>query len=360
MLASAHMNRVSIVLLAAAAAACGGNKPKPTTTPLPADQPVAEAPKPDPTPAPEPAPQQLPPLEVKVPAPTVTVKLVSGGRGKKAPIRYTVAAGSKQQVELAMDFSSKQTMEGQTEEQVVPTVVLTGEAEAKAAGADGKTEYALAVASTDARDVKGSQIPVDKFKVALASLSGLVISGAVDANGTAGDVTLRIEKPDPLSAGALDLIRLTLPQFPVLPKEPVGVGAKWQATTSAKLADKLDVTQVTTYELTAKKGTTYTIKGTTKVTGKDQDVAGGKISKISGSGTSQVTLVDGQLFPAHTSSLETAFTASEGDKSMQFSIRVGGAVTPKTGDAAAPAPAGTTGTTPAPAPGATTSTTPQQ
>lgn len=345
-LASAHMNRVSLVLFAAAAVACGGNKSKPATVPLPADQPVAEAPKPEPTPTPEPEPKPLPPLEVKVAAPTVAVKLVSGGRGKKAPLRYTAAAGSKQQVELAMDFSSKQTMEGQSEEQTVPTVVLAGEAHITAVR-DGKAEYALAVASTDAREVQGSQIPLDKFKVALASLAGLVIGGTVDANGAAGDVTLRIEKPSPLSAGALDLIRLTLPQFPVLPTQPVGVGAKWQATTSAKLADKLDVTQVTTYELTAKKGSTYTIKGTTKVSGKDQDVQGGKISKITGSGTSQITLADGQLFPTHTSSLETAFTASEGDKSMQFSIKVGSSVTPKAADAAAP---GTAGTAPAPTP----------
>jgi len=349
------MNRVSLVLLAAAAAACGGNKSKQANlAPLPAEpQPVAEAPKPEPAPTPAPAPAPLAPLEVKVAAPTVEVKLVAGGRGKKAPLRYTAKAGTKQPVELAMDFASKQSMDGQSEEQVVPTVVLAGDAEITAVR-DGAAEYALAVTTTDAREVKGSQVPLDKFKIALASLAGLVISGSVGANGAAGDVTLRIEKPDPLSAGALDLIRLTLPQWPVLPKEPVGVGAKWKATTSAKLADKLDVTQVTTYELTAKKGSTYTIKGTTTVTGKDQEVGGGKISKISGTGTSQVTLVDGALFPTHASSLETNFTASEGDKSMQFTIKVGGAVTPKAAEAAAPAampPAATPApTTPAPTP----------
>ncbi|MDQ3368825.1 MAG: hypothetical protein M3680_25660, partial [Myxococcota bacterium] len=283
--------------------------------------------KPAPPPAEPPAPK--PPLEVAVPATTVAVKLVSAGKGKKAPLRYTPAAGGKQQVELAMDFASKQTLDGQTQEQVVPTVVLTGEAETKAVGADGKAEFALAVSSTDARGVAGSDVPVDKFKVALASLAGLVIGGSVGPHGAAGDVTLRIEKPDDLSAGALDLIRLTLPAWPVLPTQPVGVGAKWQATAAGKLADKLEITQVTDYELVAHKGTTWTIKGKTKISGKDQDVGGGKISKITGTGTSEVTIADGALYPTHKSSTETNFTASEGDKSMLFVIKVGNSVTPK-------------------------------
>ncbi|MBA3819388.1 MAG: hypothetical protein H0X17_10890 [Deltaproteobacteria bacterium] len=321
------MNRLSFLLLAVVVA-CGGSSSKPATlAPLPADPaPVADT-KPVEKPAEPPAPK--PPLEVKVSATAVAVKLVSAGKGKKAPLRYTAKAGGKQQVELAMDFASKQTLDGQTQEQVVPTVVLIGEAETKTVGADGKAEFALAVSSTDARPVTGSDVPVDKFKVALASLAGLVIGGSVGADGAAGDVTLRIEKPDDLSAGALDLIRLTLPAWPVLPTQPVGVGAKWQATAAGKLADKLEITQVTDYELVAHKGTTWTIKGKTKITGKDQDVGGGKISKITGTGTSEVTLADGALYPMHKSSTETSFTASEGDKSMLFVIKVGGAVTTK-------------------------------
>jgi hypothetical protein len=116
----------------------------------------------------------------------------------------------------------------------------------------------------------------------------------------------------------------------VLPKEAVGVGAKWQSTTTAKLADRLDVTQTTDYELIAHKGTTWTIKGITKVTGKDQDIETSKISGITGSGTSETTIADGVLYPTHKSSLETQFKASEADKSAQFAIKVGGAVTPKT------------------------------
>jgi hypothetical protein len=329
------MYRLSIWLFVAAAA-CGGPKPSPTTVPLPPDKPAEPAPQPvadttQPAPTPEP-PKALPPVEVTVPANKVTVKLVSPGKGKRAALRYTTKAGDKQQVELALDFSATQTETGKAPaDQIVPTIVLAGEAETKSIDKDGIAAYALTVSSTDARDVQGSDLTAEKFKIVLGSLAGLIISSSVATNGAAGDVAMKIEKPNEMTPGALELISMTLPQFPVLPAEPVAVGAKWQATATAKLAGKLDVTQVTDYELVAHKGTTWTIKGTTKVTGTDQDVGvGAKITSIKGSGTSEATLADGTLYPTTKSSLATQFTASnpkEGE--VKFDLKVGGAVTPK-------------------------------
>jgi hypothetical protein len=140
---------------------------------------------------------------------------------------------------------------------------------------------------------------------------------------------MRVEKPDHLTAGALEMVRLTLPALPLLPAEPVGVGAKWQTTTTTKLADKIVVTQVTDYELVAAQGGTWSIKGKTSVTGADQELQGGKISGIRGSGTSELTLAAGALLPTYKASLETQFTASEQDQSMTLSLRLGGAMTAK-------------------------------
>ena len=211
----------------------------------------------------------------------------------------------------------------------MPTVVLTGEAAITAVDPAGKADYTLAITSMDARPVAGAQATVDQFKLVLGALAGLTINGTLGASGTAGDVTLRIAKPLDHAAEALDLIRLTLPTLPVLPKEAIGVGAKWQATTTMKLADQLEVTHLTDYELLDRQGTTWTIKGTTTVSGKDQSVEGSKISAIGGTGTSELTIADGVLYPTYKSSLETQFTASEQDKSVVFGIKIGGGVTPK-------------------------------
>jgi hypothetical protein len=342
------MTRLSLLLVVAAA--CGGSpKPTPTTTPLPDDAkppapPVAQAPAPAPEAKPPTPPPPAGPLDIKIPAQQTTVKLVSGGKGKKEAMRYTLKEGAKQAVELALDFSGRQD----TEEQGVPTIVLSASAETKAVGKDGTAEYTLTVTGTDARAVAGVAVEMDQFKHALDILSGLTIGGTVGANGAAGDVTLHMENPPPHAARVLDLIRMTLPRLPVLPTEAVGVGAKWQATTSAKLADRLDVTQITDYELIAHKGTTWTIKGTSKVSGKDQDIETSKVSEITGTGTSEATLDGGALYPTLKSSIETQFKASEKDKSVKFTLKIGSAVTPKDAAAAPPkaAPAPTATPTP--------------
>src|SRR5690348_12676475 len=98
-----------------AAAACG-SQPKPSTVPLPPDTTAAAdtkpaTPAPAPAPAPTPAPEAekpLPPIDVTIASPKVTVKLVSRGHGKRAPLKLTPKAGDTQEVELAMDFTGKQ------------------------------------------------------------------------------------------------------------------------------------------------------------------------------------------------------------------------------------------------------------
>jgi hypothetical protein len=327
-----------LLLMIVAAAACGGS-PKPTQlAPLPDDpKPASSTPgevkpatpdpvavKPEP-PAVKPPPGPPAPIEIRISPPPTTIKVVSGGKGKKELVRYTAKPGGKQAIEFAMDFTGKQD----TNEQVIPTIVLTGEAETTAVDKDGTAAYRVTITGMDARAVTGSNVPVDKFKDVLSALAGLTIDGKLGKSGAAGDVTLRIEKPREHAAETLELIRTTLPALPMLPSEAVGVGAKWQATTTAKLAERLDIAQVTDYELIAHKGTTWTIKGTTKVTGKDQEIESSKVSSITGSGEIELTITDGALYPSFKSSLETQFTASVQDKSLQFLLKVGGSVTPK-------------------------------
>ena len=339
------MNRVSL-LLVASLVACGGGKTKQTNlAPLPEEKPPeakVEPKKEEPVAEP---PKALPPLEVKVDVPAATVKLVNAGKGKRAALKYTAKAGAKQQVEVVMSFAQTASVDGQSDSQVVPTIVLSGEAETKAVDSTGKAEYALAVASTDARDVQGAAVPVDQFKVALASLAGLIISGSVDANGSTAETLMRIEKPDRLSAGALDLIKITLPAWPILPKEPIGLGAKWQTTANNTLraapGDKgIEMTHVTDYELVKRVGSAWVIKSKTTVSGKDQEYKGGKISKINGTGTSEIKLDDGGLYPTSTGQIETNLTASEKDpkdgkeRSMQLAFKIGGSITAKRPDGA--------------------------
>jgi len=331
-----------VVLFAAVAAvatvaACGGKSKPVQLAPLPDDPKVAAeppkeaAPKEAPPPAepPPPPPEPTGPVELKIPARETTVTLISKGKGKLAPLRYTGKVGGKQQIELALDFASNEAMGTEKREMAIPTIVLVGEAETKAIDKAGRADYAIAITGNDARAVPGAQLRPEDMKQMLSSLTGLAIGGSVAANGAASEVTLRVEKPDRRTAGALDMVRLTLPALPLLPAEPVGVGAKWQTTTKTKLAERIDVTLVTDYELVSVKGTTWSIKGTTTVTGGDQELEGGKISGIKGTGQSELVLVAGALYPTYKTAIETQFTASDKDASLTLALRVGSSITAK-------------------------------
>ena len=238
------MSRVSLLLLGLLVA-CAKSKPVPIA-PLPPDkptEPVAEAPKepakPEEPPAQPPAPPvPTGPIEIKLPAAKSSVKLVTTGTGKRAPLRYAPKQGAKQRVELALDWAQTQSEAGKKPMPIVmPTILLSGEAETTAV-ADGVSTNVLTIATTDARDVAGAAVPADKFKTLLTSLAGMVITASVGQSGNAGDTALRIDKPNQFTGDALQIVALTLPPFPTLPSEPVGVGAKWQATSSVMFAGK--------------------------------------------------------------------------------------------------------------------------
>ena len=268
--------------------------------------------------------QAIAPVERTIPAVASTVKLVSGGTGKKAALRY-VARPGKQPIELALDFSGEQD----TQREVLPTLVLRGDVDVRDVSADGSAQYVYAVTAADARPVAGAVVSIEQFKTVANRLTGLTITGRRSATGVPGEVTLRLEEPAERSAEALELVRLTLPVLPVLPVEPVGVGAKWQVSTPAKLADRLDVTQITDYEVIGRKAAAWTIRGTTRVVGKDQELEGSPITAIGGTGTSELVLSEAARHPTYRATLQTQFTASAKDASAQFVLKVGGAVGPR-------------------------------
>ena len=346
------------------AAACGGGSHKSTTPPPPLPETKPEAtptpPKPDAekaaeaTKVPEPPPG---PVEVPLKAQQPTVKLVTAGKGKKAQLKLTPKAGDKVPVEIALDFTGKTGMPpelGGPQEQIAPQVIASGTLENQEVAADGTTKFQVAIAKVDAKDIQGSKPTAEEFKGALSSLTGATIAGSVNPNGSTSDLTVHVDKPDAHTKDALEVVHLALlPMWPVLPTEPIGAGAKWTATSTYKFADQLDVTSTTDYELVSHKGTDWVIKGTTKLSGKDQEMGAGgqsaKVSNIAGSGTIQATISDGKLVPANKSTLSTTFTATahvpagDGnpakDVAIKFELSQGTNVTSPGASATTPPPA---------------------
>jgi len=322
------MPRLALLLVAGVTACGGAPKKQPDQPILPPDStPTKPEVKPDPKPA-EPVAEKpaepMKPADVSLPLGETTVKLLTAGKGAKAKLAFAPAPDAKQHVEVAMDFHAKQD----TTDDISPTMILAGDATAKA-GTAGATVYALAITAATAKDVAGSQLPAAKLQPALVSLVGMTMGGTVAPNGTSKELTLHIEKPDAMTGSALQLVGLAWPEMAAFPAEAVGVGAKWEATAQTHLAEKLAVTRVTTYEVTAHKGKAWTLKQTVALTGADQDLDGAKASKIAGSGSGELVYTDGAIFPSGTLKGETHFTVLAGDKTVQLSIETGAAITTK-------------------------------
>lgn len=300
-------------------AACGGKQKHVDTVPLPPEPKQEEAKKePEPTKPAEPEAPPAPkgPVTVNIESAKPTVKLVSAGKGTKAALKVAPKTGAKQTVEVALDFQGGQDgppEAGGKQQQIAPTVVLAADVETKEVGADGQSKFMLTISGVDAKDVTGAKVPADQFKNELLSLQGATIEGSVGANGSTSDLTLKIEKPDAKSVEALQLVKtVLLPMWPVLPDQPIAPGAKWTVTTTEKIADQLEVTKTIDYQLVSKKGTEWTIKGTAKMTGKDQDLQGAKIGAIGGVGSIDSVVTEGALLAKSTQKLATDFTITAG------------------------------------------------
>lgn len=331
------MSRMSVglaSLLCFVAFACGGSSKPAPVAPLPADkpaEPVAQNPAPPPAPEPkkEEPPPPMGPISVKFEPQDVKVKLVSAGKGAKTKLAYAPKAGTKQAGELAVDFYVKQSAPaelGGDDEKALQTMVLVGEGEAKTAEKDG-SEVVFTVTSTDARPFPGrDQVPIEKLKELLATAKGLTFTGKFAPTG-AGDTTISIEKATPGTVEVMQMLVLAQPTWPVLPDAAVGVGAKWKATTTTKLMSQVTVTVVTDYELVAKKGNVWTIKGKSKLSGAEQDLKGAKVTGIQGTGETEATVVEGGVIPTFKTKLDAGFSVAQGAQAVKFAMQIGTAFT---------------------------------
>ena len=320
------MNRLAYVLLIACARP--GSTPNspippepPSTEPKPAE-PIATKPDEPSKPSPPPPPAKEA-HDASVTTAKPTVKLVSAGSGKKSKLAIAATAG-KLGVDWELGFTATSDGKGQT----LPDIVFHTDADVSATAND-TTAYKLVLKGIDLKDVPGETRP-DHFELALAPLAGLVIAGSVHGDGTRTDIALHHDSVDPQTAGAIDQLVKPgiLSWWPVLPADAIGTGAKWEVTTPREIGlspeDMLKVDETITYELVSRKDKTAEIKGTIKVTGAVQDIAGAKITNIGGGGTFTATLVDGLFATTHAdvaTRFEVAVPEEKGTGTHKFELK---------------------------------------
>jgi hypothetical protein len=308
------MRRTLVTLLITSAAASCGGPAKPTTPPpqLPEDKKPEVVAAPAPV-KPAPPPKDPDPIDVPLEMGKATYKLRSPGKGTKSVIKIAATAGMTQPIELALDFAGKQVAPadlGGTQEDVAPTLVLASDVVVGDVTPDG-SKFTVTVTGVDARDRTGAKATKDQFKSELGILKGIQLAGTVAASGQISGMSLHVAKPTANTMAALELVKISMmPMWPLVPTEAIGVGAKWTVTTPYTIANQIQATQTTDYEVVSHKGTAWVVKGKTKLTGDDQVVKENKFEKIGGTGGVDVTITDGVFMPTSATKLTDDFSAS--------------------------------------------------
>lgn len=175
------------------------------------------------------------------------VKLLNPGAEPRAARRYAFVKGKAERRTATIRVRMEQG--GQSADQ--PSLRLQLALSPTAAGPQGAT-FEVKLAGVELADTKG--IPPEALAQASAGLKGLAgLAGRFDlsSQGVLGELAFTSD-PKMASAGAAEILPLVQQavelMVPILPAEPVGVGAEWTVTTSG--ADQgLTVKNVTKYTL---------------------------------------------------------------------------------------------------------------
>ena len=107
------------------------------------------------------------PIEAKIPAITTRSSWSPPGKGKKEALELSAKAGNKQAGRARARLHAQAVGGAQSAEEVVPTIVLGGDAETKTAEGRQLSSTRSSINRTDARETTGAKIPTRQVSAPL-------------------------------------------------------------------------------------------------------------------------------------------------------------------------------------------------
>jgi len=231
--------------------------------------------------------------EAPPPAPALDgVQVVGAGSEPRQLLRYHVAKGTTNVVDLALDVDIDASGQGGP----LPTLVMTTEMVAEDVLPDGSTRLRTTITNVTARDRPGGAITAAQMAEQSELMRGLILRGTLAPDGVLRDLKVdaggRVLPPG-LTA-QLDTLSKSFEQVAMpLPRTPVGPGASWLYSRTLTQSGMV-MTTTTTFTLVAIDGDKLTFESATLVSGEDQAVTQGsatiQLSKISGKGSGKGTV----------------------------------------------------------------------
>lgn len=266
------MSRTGGLIVACVVMGCGGKAAPPPAAPAPAPAEPAPAPvavEREEAAAPSPPPEVLPEEPAAPPPDPVThsfeserpkVELLSKGKGKREPLRYSSKVGEPIDCLTTLDLE----LRGQVTV-VIPKVTMAWRG--TIAGADrGQITLGATIDTVEVADAAGldaiSQRAADEMRVNMAPMRGARLEMTMNDRGVMTRSTVITQGPvDPTVVAGM---KMGSGGGLVVPDQPLGVGARWRVTRVDKQA-LVTTTAVATYELTSRAGGVAMITGTVDV-----------------------------------------------------------------------------------------------
>ena len=234
------------------------------------------------------------------------LQLVSRGNEPRQVLRYRLAKGTSQKLEVAVDMNINAGDMGGA----LPTIVMSftvGVEDVVPVGAKLRTT----VVDMEARDRDETRVKPEALNGPLDMMKGIVLTATLTPNGRlfgskidTGGKQMPQEAKSQLAALASSFDNLMMP----LPDDAVGVGAVWRNSKPIE-QNGLKLTAVNTVQLTAIDGDKLSFTIDTETHGADQTVNQGgttlEVTHITGTGTGTGTIDLRTL--AVTSELTTEF-----------------------------------------------------
>jgi hypothetical protein len=187
-----------------------------------------------------PAPAQTDGDDAEPSIPTPAVEILDPGEEPRAPLRFALTAGMSVTATQSVDQYIRQVdEEGFGNSDRVPTIDLGLRLDVQTVGPDGTAQVLIAFTSVDATG-NGSAASADQARAIESALADLTdLTGTSTFTNRGVQVSGSFDVPDDLP----DTVKTLLDQYesqlstvtPPLPEEPVGVGARWRATTELEL-----------------------------------------------------------------------------------------------------------------------------
>ncbi len=224
--------------------------------------------------------------------PSRTLKLTAAGQGARKPLRFVPTKGAKRTVVITSQESTARGLLGKLPPlEASPSVRTTFEVEVKDVTTDGDIHYEFTYQKSElVADKSTSPDLARQLTAGLAAFVGLKGQAVVTSRGITKELELvPPANATPLVQQATAVARGMMSQIiEPLPEEAIGVGAKWQ-TSSTVTVDEITAQTTVNHELVALADTRATIKMTLTVHGKGSR-AGNLTTETSASGETTLDL----------------------------------------------------------------------